>query len=40
MTTIISIHYSLRGGTGDPDAAASLTALLALADRRFAGQAR
>jgi hypothetical protein len=40
MTTIISIHYSLRGGFGDPDAAASLTALLALADRRVAGQAR
>jgi hypothetical protein len=39
MPTIISIHYSVRGGTGDPDAAASLTALLALADRRVAGQA-
>ncbi len=39
MTTIISIHYSLRGGTGDPDAAASLTAPLAHADRRVAGQA-
>jgi hypothetical protein len=39
MTTIISIYYSLRGGTGDPDAAASLTAPLALADRRVAGQA-
>ena len=38
MTTIISIYYSLRGGTGDPDAAASLTVLLALADRRVAGQ--
>ncbi len=39
MSTIISIHYSLPGGTGDPDAAASLTAPLALADRRVAGQA-
>ncbi len=35
VTTIISIH-SLRGSTGDSDAAVNLTALLAAADRRVA----
>lgn len=33
MATVISIH-SRRGGTGKPNAAANLDALLAAADRR------